>query len=190
MYIILVIEVCTLYNNNIINNAIQSHIPACRLLILVWILTSVTVLNYARVSLPTEITTYSYSIVLRPDIVIYNPQSSSIALLELTCPLDSIHHIQSARSRKQNKTDYLQLLAEFDRLNIANYYETIEITVLGHYQFSSIQNLVNLFRFILPELNTSKSGIRSWRLDEAASASISASQRIFMVRQCKEWCPN
>ena len=76
-----------------------------------------------------------------------------------------------------------------DRLNIANYYETIEITVLGHYQVSSIQNLVNLFRFILPELNTSKSGIRSW-LDEAASASISASQRIFMVRQCKEWCPN
>ena len=75
--------------------------------------------------------------------------------------LDSIHHIQSARSRKQNKTDYLQLLAEFDRLNIANYYETIEITVLGHYQVSSIQNLVNLFRFIFPELNTSKSGIRS-----------------------------
>ena len=124
----------------------------------------------------------------RPD-VIYNPQSLSIALLELTCPLDSIHHIQSARSRKQNKTDYLQLLAEFDRLTIANYYETIEITVLGHYQVSSIQNLVNLFRFILPELNTSKSGIRSW-LDEAASASISASQRIFMARQCKEWCPN
>ena len=127
----------------------------------------------------------------RPDIVIYNPQSSSIALSELTCPLDSIHHIQSARSRKQNKTDYLQLLAEFDRFNIANYYETIEITVLGHYQVSSIQNLVNLFRFILPELTTSKSGIRSWlHAYEAASASISASQRIFMARQCKEWCPN
>ena len=26
----------------------------------------------------------------------------SIALLELTCPLDSVHNIQSARSRKQN----------------------------------------------------------------------------------------
>jgi len=63
-----------------------------------------------------------------PDIVIYNPQSSSIALLELTCPLDSSHHIQSARS----KTDYLQLLAEFDCLSIANFYETIEITVQGH----------------------------------------------------------
>ena len=124
-----------------------------------------------------------------PDIVIYNPQSSSIALLELTCPLDSIHHIQLAQSRKQNKTDYLQLLAEFDHLNISNYYETIEITVLGHYQVSSIQNLVNMFRFILPELNTSKSGTRSW-LDEAASASISASQTIFMAKQCKEWCPN
>ena len=28
-----------------------------------------------------------------PDIVIYNPLSSSIALLKLTCPLDSIHHM-------------------------------------------------------------------------------------------------
>jgi len=50
----------------------------------------------------------------------------------LTCPLDSTYHIQFARDRKQNEVEYLQLLAEFDRLTIANYYETIEITVLGH----------------------------------------------------------
>ena len=40
----------------------------------------------------------------RPDIVLYNSQSSSVALLELTCPLDSNHHIESARARKQKKT--------------------------------------------------------------------------------------
>ena len=51
--------------------------------------------------------------------------------------------------------------------------------------------LINLFRFVIPEANTgntSNSKIRSM-LDEAASASIFASQRIFMARQCKEWCP-
>ena len=48
--------------------------------------------------------------------------------MELTCPLDSEHHLKEARIRKQNKVEYLQLLAEFDRVNR---YETIEISVLG-----------------------------------------------------------
>ena len=46
----------------------------------------------------------------RPGIVVYNSETSSVALLELTCPLDSEHHIEAARSRKQNKTEYLQNL--------------------------------------------------------------------------------
>ena len=50
--------------------------------------------------------------------VVYNSEASTVALLELTCPLDSEHHIQEARSRKQNNTEYLQLLSEFDRLQI------------------------------------------------------------------------
>ena len=69
----------------------------------------------------------------RPDIVVYNSEASTVALLELTCPLDSKHHIQEPRSKKQNKTEYLQLLSEFYRLQIPNYYETVEISVLGHY---------------------------------------------------------
>ena len=36
----------------------------------------------------------------RPDIVIYNQINNSVALLELTCPLDSVHHLESARERK------------------------------------------------------------------------------------------
>ena len=85
----------------------------------------------------------------RPDIVVYNSDTSSVALLELACPLDSEHHILSARSRKQSKPDYLQLLAEFDCLQIFNYYETVEISVQGHYQLSSIQSIKKFTDFIL-----------------------------------------
>ena len=42
----------------------------------------------------------------------------TVALLELTCPLDSEHHLQATRSRKQGKVKYLQLLTEFDCLQI------------------------------------------------------------------------
>ena len=118
--------------------------------------------------------------------MIFNSQFPSITLLELTCPLDSAEHIQTAQKRKQNKVEYLQLLAEFDCLNIPNYYETIEITVLGHYQLSTIKNLLNLLKFVHPELSTSKSSIKKC-LDDAASASMLASRRIFLARDCKEW---
>ena len=141
--------------------------------------------NSPQSTIPMSLLITSY----RPDIVIYNSQSSSITLLELTCPLDSIHHIQSARNRKQSKTEYLQLLAEFDRLNIANYYDTIEITVLGHFQVSSIKNLSSLLNFVQADIRISKHIIKEW-LDAAASASISASQRIFLARNCTEWCTN
>ena len=49
-------------------------------------------------------------------IVVYNSGKPSVALLELTYPLDSEHNIQSAKFRKQNKAEYHQLLAEFDHL--------------------------------------------------------------------------
>ena len=77
----------------------------------------------------------------RPDVVIHNTATSLIALLGLTCPLDSSHHLQSARSRKQCKLEYLQLLAELDCLNISNVYETLEVSVLGHYYPFCIKNL-------------------------------------------------
>ena len=70
----------------------------------------------------------------QPDVVIHNTATSSIVLLELTCPLGLGHHLQSARSRKQCKVEYLQLSAELDHLNISNFYnKTLEVSVLGHY---------------------------------------------------------
>ena len=48
--------------------------------------------------------------------------------------------------QKQSKVEYLQLLAEFDSLKIGHYYDTIEISVLGHYQLSTVKNLLKLVR--------------------------------------------
>ena len=64
-----------------------------------------------------------------------------VALLELTCPLDSIHHLESARDRKQSKEEYHQLLSEFDRLGVPCFYDTVELSVLGHYLQSSLSSL-------------------------------------------------
>jgi len=96
------------------------------------------------VTIPTEVLLTSY----RPDLVFYNTATNSITLLELTCPLDSVHHLESARSRKQNKLEYQQLLADLDRLNITTYYETLEISILGHYHPFCVTNLLNLLRFV------------------------------------------
>ena len=108
-----------------------------------------------------------------------------MALLELTCPLDSEHHLEVARSRKQGKLEYQQLLAELDRLDFSNYYETLEVSVLGHYQKSSVKNVLH---FIHSDLSPAKAGVRQM-LDTAAMKCISASQRIFMSRKCSEWFP-
>ena len=84
---------------------------------------------------------------------------------------------------KQSKVEYLLLLADFDCLKIGNYYDTIEISVLGHYQPSTVKNLLKLLAFANP---VPRSVVKDC-LDSAAAASISALQRIFLARNCKEW---
>jgi len=93
----------------------------------------------------------------RPDIVVYNSQVHCVAMFELTCPLDSVHHLESARNRKQSKVEYLQLLAEFDRLNIKSLYETIEISALN-------QPPLVIFR-ILSNFPTLTLVFPNWQLD-------------------------
>ena len=93
----------------------------------------------SQATIPTSILITPY----RPDIVVCNSHIHSVAMLELTCPLDSVHHLESAQNRKQSKVEYLQLLAEFDRLNFSSNYETIKISTLGHYQPASIGNYLN-----------------------------------------------
>ena len=122
-----------------------------------------------------------------PDIMIHNQRSNSVALLELTCPLDSVHHLESERDRKLGKEDYQLLLAELDRLGIASYYDTIEMSVLGHYLPISLSSFTNCVNFIQNEFTMTKS--RSKRIfDSVAAISISSSRRIFMAKDCQEWC--
>ena len=46
----------------------------------------------------------------------------AVALLELTCPLESIHHLELARDCKLAKEEYQLLLSELDHLGIASLY--------------------------------------------------------------------
>jgi len=71
-----------------------------------------------------------------------------VALLELTCPLDLIHHLNSARDRKQGNKEYQELQSEFDCLGIPCIYDTIELSVLGHYLPASLSSFVNCDNFI------------------------------------------
>ena len=134
-------------------------------------------------TIPPEVMVTSY----RPDLVFYNTATNSIALLELTCPLDSEHHLQTARLRKQNKVEYQQLLAELDRLNVSNYYETLEISVLGHYHPSCVKTYGTCY-ILFTRILVSKAALRKI-LDSALQKCIIASQRIFMARDCREWFP-
>jgi len=81
----------------------------------------------------------------RPDIVIHNESTNTVVLLELTCPLE---HLESARDQKQTKTECLLILSELDRLRTPCYYNTIEISVLGHYLQSSLSSECNALNFI------------------------------------------
>ena len=58
----------------------------------------------------------------QPDIVIYNRLTSSMEIIELTCPPNSSEHLESARTRKQFEPEYVQLLAKLDQLMISHSY--------------------------------------------------------------------
>ena len=111
-----------------------------------------------------------------------------MGILELTCPLDSEHHLESARDWKQNKTEYVQILAELDRLNVSHCYSTIEISVQGHFQPHSIKAIKDVTSFVSDQA-LSTATVRSFLID-MARASICASERIFFGRNCKEWTVN
>ena len=125
----------------------------------------------------------------RPDVVIYNAHSSLMGIVELTCSLDSVQHIKSARDRKQFKPEYQQLLAELDRLNISTCYRTVEVSVLGHFQPKSIYAIKDVTCFTQQVFSLSKASIRGL-LNEMARSSISASQQIFFGRSSREWTVN
>ena len=90
-----------------------------------------------------------------------------MALLNLTCPLDSDHHLESPRYHKQNKVDYQQMLAELGQLDFPYYYETLEAS-------DSVKNVLNLLHFIHPDVSIPRATVQQI-LHTAARKCVSAS---------------
>ena len=134
----------------------------------------------------TTIPPYLLTTPYQPDIVLYNEGNNSIVLLELTCPLYSVEHLNSARDRKQGKREYQELQSEFNRLGLPCFYDTIELSILGHctchYLCHHFRTVLTLFKVRLRLLNLPARYI----FDLAATASISSS-RIFLARDFPEW---
>jgi len=51
----------------------------------------------------------------------------------------------------------VQILSELDRLNVTNFYETLEISILGHYRQFSVTKTYNVLYFIDKDINITKS---------------------------------
>ena len=71
-----------------------------------------------------------------------------------------VEHLKSARVRKQEKREYQELQSEFDRLGIPCSYDTIELSVLGHYLPDSLAAFLKCVNFIQDEVKISKSTCR------------------------------
>jgi len=138
--------------------------------------------RFPQATIPPSLLSTPY----RPDIVIHNDRTNSVALLELTCLLDSMDHLESARDCKWGKQEYQQILSEFNRLGVPCFYDTIEMSVLGHYLSSSSSSLQNCINFIQKKTVMMKPQCRRI-LDLAAVLSIFSSRRIFIARDCQEW---
>ena len=93
---------------------------------------------------------------------------------------------KNPQSKVLNLIQHHQILSELDRLNVTNFYETLEISVLGHFQQFSVTNTYNVLHFIDKDINITRSLVRRM-LDDALKVCMTASQRIFMARDCREW---
>ena len=82
-----------------------------------------------------------------PDIVIHNVTCNSVALLELTCRLESMQHLESVRDRKHSKEEYLPILSGLDCMGVSFRYDTIKLIALGHYLPSTLTSLYSTFNF-------------------------------------------
>ena len=109
-----------------------------------------------QATIPPSLLITSY----RTDLVIYNKNNNSIVMLELTCPLGSTCHLEAAREHKQGKTEYLEIMSEFQRVGVNCHYDTLELSVLGHYLPPSLTSLKTCVNYIHDVENFSKSDSR------------------------------
>ena len=70
-----------------------------------------------------------------------------MVIIDLTCPLHTKQHLESAHRQKKQKTEHLQLLAEF-HLSISNLCSTKEVSFLGHYLPGSVNAFKGVVSFM------------------------------------------
>jgi len=104
-------------------------------------------------------------------------------MLEFTFLLDSTDHLEAARDHKQGKMEYLEIMSKFQCLGVDSHYDTLELSVLGHYLPVSLVSLKNCINFIQGMENFSKCDSRRM-LQSAATLS---TRRIFLAQNCAEW---
>ena len=63
----------------------------------------------------------------RPDLVIFNKSNNSVAMLELTCPLDSVQNLESAMKHKQGERNTKKYSLSLIDWEFAVFYSTIEL---------------------------------------------------------------
>ena len=114
----------------------------------------------------------------RPDIVIIS--GSSIHLLELTVPSNTVKNIMNARVRKQSKTNYIHLVNDLESLGHSVHLHTAELGSLGHFNPETVSEVHS----ILP--SKSKSVIRKDLLD-LSKVAITCSKIIFEARLHSDW---
>ena len=125
---------------------------------------------------PATIPPHTLSSSLRPDMVTVWTEEKKIHLLELTVPTNSPTGISQARSRKQNKPDYLFLVSDLGGMGWSTQYDTVEIGSIGHLPQLSCKAVCGF----LSSVNVG--AILHIRL-EAARISIACSHQIFLAHK-------
>ena len=65
-----------------------------------------------------------------------------------------MQHLESARDCKQSKEEYLQILSELNHMGVPSRYDTIELSVFGHYLPSTLTPLHNTVNFFIKKFQS------------------------------------
>jgi len=129
-------------------------------------------------TVPPTILVTSY----RPDIVLCNG-SNKVALLELTCLLDSVEHLKSARQHWEERVSRVAIRIWSLRNSLFLWYNWTKCFRPLLTRFITEQLFWSVLTY---EVKISKFACRRI-FDLAANISISSSRRIFSARDCSEW---
>ena len=111
--------------------------------------------------------------------------SNFVALLELTWSLNSTQVLEAARDREE---EYLQILSKLDRLGIPSTYDTLEMSVLGHYFPSTLTCHHYISQLIFSTKVCQSLNVENYLIKQHDFRF--PLQRIFLSRTCMEWTHN